>query len=297
VDVQDGISAEDLAWLQTTAGKFMMKKRGLAGILSYFRKKPSALVQASQSDFCCLCDLPLSGRIVLGSWGQRAHSSHSIHFCNSCDRILSPKGSGGAYRYSDGRNICGFCKKLAVTEGVAANRSRRRVQEMLEQKGFLGIPKNIKVVLSHAQGLSAHSRKRNTAGLTLSHYHFSDYKRVGITHQIGILSGLPKIEFEAVLAHELLHVWQHENGVKFSPVYCEGLCELGGYLVYSEEKTDLARHFLEKMFQSKDPTYGNGFRIMQKKLEKSGWSALIAEILRNKQGLEASVLRKIFPKK
>ncbi|MCE9625644.1 MAG: protein DA1 [Deltaproteobacteria bacterium] len=266
-------------------------------ILDFFKRNPSNREAGSGPEPCCLCDHPLSGGIVLDSWGQRAHSGHTIRFCGSCDRILSKKTSAGAYRYSDGRYVCGFCKKLAVTDGVTANRSRRRVQELLEGKGFSGIPKNIEVALSHAQSLSAHSRQSNTAGLTLSHYHFNDYKRVGISHQIGILFGLPKVEFEAVLAHELLHVWQHENGVKFSPVYSEGLCELGGYLVYSEDSSELSRHFLDKMFKSKDPIYGNGFRIMQKKLERSGWPALIAEILRNKQGLEVSVLRKIFPKK
>lgn len=273
-----------------------MKKSGLSHWISLFRKKTKSKSYSEAAEECCLCDLPLAGKIILDAWGLRAHADHSVAFCGSCGRILSPRGSGGAFLYSDGRTICGFCKKTAVTDGVNANRSRRRVHALLEQKGFTGIPKDIRVVLSHAQGLSAHSRKRNTAGLTLSHYHFNDYKRVGISHQIGILSGLPRLEFEAVLAHELLHVWQHEHGIRFSPVYAEGLCELGGYLVYSGEDSDLARYFVNKMFKSKDPVYGNGFRIMQKKLEQWGWSGLVAEVLKNKQGFEASILRKIFPK-
>lgn len=246
---------------------------------------------------CCLCDEPPHGRCVQDKWGNLAHLGHSPRFCGSCDRILSPKGSGGAFQYSDGRFICGFCKKTAVTDGVKANRCRRRVQGLLEEKGFQGIPKNIEVVLSHSQSLAGHSRKRGTAGLTLSRYHFTDYKRVGITHQIGILFGLPEVEFEGVLAHELLHVWQHENGVKFSPVYCEGLCELGAYLIYFTNSSELSRHFLEKMFANKDAVYGKGFRLMQKKLEVQGWAGLLADILRNKQGYEASILKKILPKK
>ncbi len=261
-----------------------------------FRKKTSSPAAKTEIPGCCICNQALSGRVMQDAWNNSAHLNHDIAFCGSCDRILSPRGSGGAYRYSDGRLICGKCKKIAVTDSVAANRSRRKVLALLEKAGFQGIPKNIRIALSHPQILSAHSRKRHTSGLTLSHYHFSDYKRVAITHQIGILFGLPKVEFEAVMAHELLHVWQHENGIKFSPLYAEGLCELGSYLIYSEDATELGRHLADKVMRRKDPIYGNGFRLMHKKLERIGWPGVIHEVLNNKQGLESSVLKKIFGK-
>jgi hypothetical protein len=264
---------------------------------SFFWKKSSSASLNADPSKCCICRKALSGKVIQDSWNHAAHLSHEISFCNSCDRILSRDSSAGAYQYSDGRFICGFCKKTAITDGVSANRSRRKVLALLEKAGFRGIPKNIEIVLAHPQTLSAHSRKRHTSGLTLSHFHFSNYKRVGITHQIGILYGLPEVEFEAVIAHELLHVWQHENGVKFSPLYCEGLCELGGFLVYSEDSSELGRHFIKKMMNQKDPVYGNGFRLMLKKLERLGWPGLIREILKNKNGFEASVFEKIFGRK
>jgi len=236
---------------------FLPPKLSLSDLLSFIRNKISPAPQKPREWECCICRKALSGKVVCDDWGHRAHLEHVVTFCSSCDRMLSRFSSAGAYRYSDGRLICGHCKKIAVTDGVAANRSYRKVQGMLEKRGFKGIPKNVKVVLAHPKALSAHSRKKHTAGLTLSHYHFNNYKRVGITHQIGILFGLPRPEFEAVLAHELLHVWQHEHGVKFSPLYSEGLCELGGYLIFSEEGTQLAGHFLKKMAKNKDPVYGN----------------------------------------
>lgn len=268
----------------------------LAKLLDLFRKKQPPPTHSPSRENCCVCDQRLSGRIVRDAWNQAAHATHEVYFCNSCDRMLG-QASLGAYRYSDGRLICGRCKKIAVTEGVAANRGRRAVLEILEGAGFTGIPKNVTVVLAHPKTLSSHSGKRHTAGLTLSHLHFNQHKRAGISHQIGVLYGLPKIEFEGVLAHELLHVWQQENDVKFSPLYREGLCELGSYLVYSQDGGELGRHFLEKMAKNKDPVYGNGFRLMRKKLDTLGWPALIREILANKRGLEASVLGKIMKKK
>lgn len=268
---------------------------GLLDFLSIFKNKSDSLPKTS-STTCCLCTQPLSGKVLQDTWNNRAHLHHKITFCSSCDRILSKYSSAGAYRYSDGRMICGLCKKISITDSVSANRSRRKVQEQLEAVGFRDIPKGLKVVLSHAHALSAHSHKSHTAGLTLTHFHFEKHRRTGISHQIGILSGLPRVEFEAVLAHEMLHVWQHENGVKFSPMYREGLCELGGYLIYTEDDSDLSRHFIQKMMNNKDPIYGNGFRLMHKKLEQWGWQGLIREVLKNKRGWEASLLKKIFSK-
>lgn len=261
--------------------------------LKWFKRRPKPHLQPGEKD-CCLCGEPLSGKNHLDDWGNGAHRTHDIYFCSSCHRILSPKSSRGAYRYSDGRRICGYCKKLAVTDGITANRCRRKVLALLEEVGFEGIPKNIQIILSHPASLTAHSRKAGTSGLTLSHFHFTDYKRVAITHQIGILYGLPKVECEAIMAHEFLHVWQQENDVKFSPLYAEGLCELGSALVYTREDSDLARHLLKKMRENPDPVYGNGFRLMERKLKTLAWTGLIREILQNKRGFEAGLLKKIF---
>ncbi len=77
-------------------------------------------------------------------------------------------------------------------------------------------------------------------------------------------------------------------------MYAEGLCELGAFLIYSQDKSDLAQHRIERMLDSKDPVYGNGFRLFHKKLERLGWKKLLREILENKKGYEKSILKKIF---
>ncbi|MBF0491700.1 MAG: protein DA1 [Deltaproteobacteria bacterium] len=262
------------------------------GLFSFFKKKPP--VSVIESSQCCICLKILSGRVAQDAWANSAHDYHHLVFCYSCHRIISRHTSAGSYQYSDGRAICGLCKKVAITDSIAVNRSKRKVLALLEAVGFQDIPKNIEIVLSGLHDLSSHSRKRNTAGLTLSHVHFSNNKRVGLTHQIGVLYGLPQIEFEAVLAHELLHVWQNEKEFKFSPLYNEGLCELGSFLIYSNDPSDLAKFLIKRMSESKDPVYGNGFRLMLNKLQALGWKRLMADLLKNKKGYESSVLRKIF---
>ncbi len=264
---------------------------GLFDFFSFFKKESSIKVEDHQ---CCVCLKDLSGKFLMDPWQNSAHAYHQLSFCHSCHRILSRHSSAGSYRYSDGRFTCGLCKKIAIVDKVSVNRSKRKVLDLLERAGFKGIPKNIEIVLSGMNNLAVHSRNNNTAGLTLSHTHFSQNKKVGMSHQIGVLHGLPQVEFEAVLAHELLHVWQHEHEFKFSPLYSEGLCELGSFLIYSQEASALAEFFLKRMMRSEDPVYGAGFRLMHNKLQKLGWKNLIADLLKNKKGYEGSVLRKIF---
>lgn len=263
-------------------------------MLSFLFRKKNFSSSPKKIPLCCLCKKSLSGKIIQDVWGNAAHLAHGISFCGSCDRILSRYASGGAYQYSDGRYICGLCKKTAIADDITANKSRRKVLEILEKAGFQNIPKNIKIVMTHQHHLASHSRQRGTAGLTLTQFHFSNHKRVGTTHQIGILNGLPKIEFEAILVHELLHVWQHEQHIKLSPLYAEGLCELGAYAAYLQEASEFSKHKIQKMLSSKDPVYGNGFKLFYKKLEKMGWKKLIEEIFQNKNGYEKSILKKIF---
>ncbi len=263
-------------------------------MLSFFFRKKGLVLSQKQLPLCCVCKEKLSGKIIQDTWNNAAHLAHGISFCGSCDRIMSRHASGGAYQYSDGRFICGLCKKKAITDDITANKSRRRVLDLLEKTGFKGIPKNMRIVLTHQHSLASHSRKRNTAGLTLTQFHFSDQKRIGATHQIGILNGLPKIEFEAVLAHELLHVWQHEQHIKFSPLYAEGLCELAAHAVYLQDASEFSKQKIKKMLSSKDPVYGNGFKLFYKKLEKLGWKKLIEEIFQNKNGYETPILKKFF---
>ena len=96
--------------------------------------------------------------------------------------------------------------------------------------------------------------------------------------QIFILFGLPRIEFEAVLAHELLHVWLHENNITLSLTSTEGFCNLGSYLIYNNDHTHFSSIHLKAMAASKDKIYGKGYREMKVQLEKLGWKKLISNL-------------------
>jgi len=63
--------------------------------------------------------------------------------------------------------------------------------------------------------------------------------------QIQIISSLPCVAFMGVLAHELLHVWIHEQG-------------------------------LQRMNEDLDPAYGAGYCALAWQLQNQGWPALLA---------------------
>ena len=114
----------------------------------------------------------------------------------------------------------------------------------------------------------------NLKGLTKTEkYHDKKYN-----HTIYILSGLPKIEFEAVLAHELLHIWLSENEQQLMSEKIEGFCNLGSSIIYENDGTHFSKIHLQSMKNDSHPIYGDGYRYMKSQLEMLGWKKLIEQL-------------------
>ncbi|MFH1652944.1 MAG: protein DA1 [Pseudomonadota bacterium] len=241
-----------------------------------------------------MCGEILEGTYIKDPWGKSAHAFHNCHICNSCSRIISPKTSSGGHVYTDGRAICGYCDRTAIKGSIKASFSKRKVQSELEKIGFKDIPKNTKIHLVDQIALSNQSTYDLAKGLTRTEFQFKNNRRTGMVHMIYILHGLPRIEFEGIVAHELMHVWLNENDFKLSPMHTEGICNLASYWIYKRDKSELSGFLIKSLMENNDPTYGNGFRLMLKRAQKMGWKKLIAELSQNKQGFEESIWKKIF---
>ncbi|MBF0491935.1 MAG: protein DA1 [Deltaproteobacteria bacterium] len=238
---------------------------------------------------CCVCQKELKGKIIGDPWENWAHEEHELTFCSCCDRIISPHSSNRGVYYKDGRVICGLCTQQAILIPLQAQESKKKVLRALEDIGFAGIPQNIEMEIGQLNSSTPEENKNYKAGETRTQVHYLNPQQVGLSHKIKVLFGVPKIEFEAILAHEFLHVWQNENKLKLAPMACEGLCELGAFLIYSQEDTAFARFKIKKMKENKDAVYGEGFRLMLAKLEHLGWEDLIDEIL----GLEKKLVQRV----
>ena len=78
------------------------------------------------------------------------------------------------------------------------------------------------------------------------------------------------------MAHELLHVWLHQNQIKLSLSLTEGFCNLGSALIYDNANTKLSKILKKSMSESNDPVYGRGYKYMNSLLEKHGWKKLLS---------------------
>ncbi len=231
--------------------------------------------------YCSLCNEVLQGSYLYDHWGQKAHPAHNgveTRQCHVCARLMAP--AHGGKLLSDGRGLCQGCCATEVQSFTQIQQAKREVLERMHSVGFAYIPDYIKVELSEDQQLLNARLKASPTGnihgfTRTAQRHIPTYGLI-LEHSIHVLSGLPKIAFMGVLAHELLHVWIHEQGLHhLSHAEVEGFCNLGTALMLQSEDSDLARVLLQRMAEDPDPAYGDGYRAMAWRLTQLGWPALL----------------------
>ena len=249
-----------------------------------FRSILFCTILLSNPKNCSICLQPLESIFSVDAWGNPFHNAHEKEgiFCHSCSRIISQGVTQGGYFYSDGRHICSLCTITAVHDDSVIQAAYRSVISQFEKVGIINISNDIPINLVDLNQLNQEAGE-------LSHVKLKGFTRINpilklITQpvnsfQIFILFGLPRIEFEAVLAHELLHVWLHENKIILSLTSTEGFCNLGSYLIYNNDNTHFSTIHLQAMDSSDDLTYGEEYRNMKAQLKKIGWKELISSIV------------------
>jgi hypothetical protein len=258
------------------------------GLLKKIEPLPvSPPTQVTKPLFCTVCQGQLTGKYLYNHWGETAHPQHqgkTTHQCSTCHRFLSATTQQGI-QYGDGRIVCGLCQMTAVTAPDAVEPSRRRVLQMLNTVGFSYIPDYLSIILSDQRRLNQSLKKRahaNSHGLTKTVEKSVNGVVQYREHSIFILYGLPRIVFEGVLAHELLHVWLNEqpNTRERTPQEIEGFCNLGTACMYQQEDTPLSHYLLERMHKDTDAVYGEGYRMQHQRLTQIGWDKLREQMQR-----------------
>ncbi len=233
---------------------------------------------------CAVCEKPIEGRMLIDPWGNKAHEKHEDHktvTCSSCMRIISNKISKGGFRYSDGRTICGICKPTVVEKDNVIMKSRNTVLSLLHSIGITDIPATIPINIVDMEKLKQYSKSNPTSdskGFTSCLTTYKNNQAISKSQTIYILNGLPLLEFNGVLAHEMMHVWLHERDIKLADPETEGFCNLGTMKVYLDDGSESAKILLENMEKDQDPIYGDGYQNMKKQLEAMGWEKLIQMI-------------------
>lgn len=253
------------------------------------RYHPECYTQLHQL-FCTICSQAIRGRYAIDHWGNKAHAEHAgvpTGLCHVCARLMPADGATGGRALSDGRLVCGGCHASEVQDFRQIHQAKLDVIAQMLAVGFAYIPDYIKVELSEDQQL-LNERLRasptgNIHGFTRTARRLIPGYGEILEHSISVLSGLPRVAFMGVLAHELLHVWIHEQGHShLSHAQVEGFCNLGTALMLNNALSGpdaaLAKVLLQRMDEDPDPAYGDGYRAMAWRLERLGWPGLIAAL-------------------
>ncbi|MBC7555125.1 MAG: protein DA1 [Taibaiella sp.] len=224
---------------------------------------------------CCICHNPINGTYLHDDWGNNACAHHTIKHCDSCNRITPLPAP------VNGRYYCPGCTATAANSTAAIPAVYKNILAVFTRYG-INAPVGVPVHIVDKPTLTTAAKSINTPhllGLAVTNTHTSGlFGGKTFTHNIYILGGLPALEFEAVLAHELLHTWLNQYGVKMTDPETEGFCNLGSYLVLTIAATKHAQQLMKKIKEDKSPVYGAGFRHMLTEVQCKGWTLLLTEI-------------------
>lgn len=233
---------------------------------------------------CCICNKNINGSYYTDVWGHIACAEHidsgEIINCSSCHGFSDRK-----YTLIDNRVLCRTCKNSVVDNVDDIESLKESVLFNLQKCGFGDLAMDTVSI-----EIASSSKIANIRGCEINIMNkgvaLSQIKRSftlfggnskSMQHAIYILESLPKVEFAGVLAHELIHAWQTQNGIHPPPLWCEGLCNLGSYYTYLMMPSPLTKILKQGLMDSPDPIYGDGFRAVHKLESEMGLSGVIAK--------------------
>lgn len=233
---------------------------------------------------CALCNQAITGSYLQDPWHRKAHPEHAQGVtvqCHVCARLCR---ADQAKSLADQRQVCEICQDTEVVTPAHIQQAKHAVLKHLKAVGFVYIPDYVKVEMYAEQAL-INERMRASATGNIHGYtrtaqrHIPQYGLI-LEHSIHVLNGMPRLAFMGVLAHELLHVWIHEQGLKhLTPPQVEGFCNLATALMYTQavspEDQALSTVLLQRLHEDPDPVYGEGYRLMASHLKRLGWPGLL----------------------
>ncbi len=233
---------------------------------------------------CLVCNSSIIGQYYQDYWGNKVCHTHvdnnEVTFCASCGSFVCICDSTG-----DGRSLCNSCLSSVISNTEQVAKLKKYVLRKFMDLGVDFYDKfleSVKIDIVSPQKMAKIRQQPvnlQNKGITLTCSHnILGAKLLGVKdkfkHHIYILSYLPKIEFAATLAHEILHIWQIENGIQLPLLKCEGLCNIGSYIIYENMSAQKASYYKKNLLESPDPIYGDGFRLIYSEYERCGLEEL-----------------------
>lgn len=223
----------------------------------------------AEAIICAACGGEIGpGRYVQDQWKANYHAQHAkVTRCFYCARGISQHNTGGGVRYADGRHVCNLCHGTAVVDDptavAVASRIRARMVDWGLTFDYGEIPVRLvdQATLDRQFGRGTRHQGK-ISGLTTKRWTKDRAGKILSREvEIQMLYGMPMEVYEKTIAHELMHAWMFvDKQPEHRPQLEEGVCNLAAYYILQESDSAFAGFLKEAMYQSKDPTYGQGLR-------------------------------------
>jgi hypothetical protein len=234
---------------------------------------------------CSVCMEPMEGEYKFDIYGNKFHPGHvgALDQCEICGRLICSSLTRGGRFYEDGRHICNICyEKVVFNQNDVKNLFAKVMYKLIgmgislnkDDISFYVVDKN---ELKRISGMEKFSQLEGFCkSQSKTGYVKNNKKETSFNHKIYVLSGLPSLNIEGIVAHELMHAWTAENtpNNQTSDVR-EGSCNFISYqyLLFSSDP-DL-KYLLLNMEKNPDPFYGAGFLKIKNRFYGKPISALL----------------------
>ncbi len=241
---------------------------------------------------CDICGEALDKAAITDFWGTRFHPRHAKEFkiCVVCGRLIVRDGR----EIEPERWMCPLCCETSVVKPEKAREMLELVREQLASTGIVVKTLGLRIQLETSQQLregrrpSASSTAHAYAGIKWNKG--SDAKG-DETATLKVLTSLPEDLMRGVIAHELMHIWQHENGVDTAPLdHREGSANWASSLIYGQMRNERGRYFIGGLEKSNDPLYGVGYREIAKYADSHGVDGVLQML--KKEGADGAKEKK-----
>lgn len=228
---------------------------------------------------CSICNNIIKDKeYYVDAWGNPFHMYHKRTgiFCECCSRIISEKITNGGYKLDDGRYICTLCDVSVVKSEKEIENSLNRVLDILKDNNISNlIREELKINLINRNSMSEQYKFHEVEHLKGLTKVIPSEKEI---FNIFILNNLPKIQFEAILAHELLHVWLFKKNINLSKPIMEGFCNLGSYLIYKLDDTKFSRIHLLSLENESTNSNVTEYKILKSIMDTKGFNYVTKNI-------------------
>ncbi|MBE6187927.1 MAG: protein DA1 [Rikenellaceae bacterium] len=153
---------------------------------------------------------------------------------------------------------------LTITDTKLFGEAIDKAMRLLDNVGIVPERKRIKFEIVTREQMDEHSKR--AIGL---HFNLGFGSKIWVVEKQSLLCTI------STLAHEIGHAWICQNNIKVTEVENEGFCQVLSYYVLRTEFTKEGNNEAIAVRDFADEIYGDGFRLMQRKLDSLGWKQFL----------------------